>query len=37
MVKASPSSAGAVGLISGSKIPPAFVAKKPKHKTEAIL
>ena len=38
MVKTSPSNAGGVGSIpgQGAKIPTCLVAKKPKHKTEAI-
>ena len=39
MVKTLPSNAGGIGLIPGwgPKIPTYFTAKKPKHKTEAIL
>ena len=39
VVETLPSNAGGVGLISGrqTKIPRALGAKKPKHKTEAIL
>ena len=39
MVKTLPSGAGGAGSIPGrgTKIPHALAAKKPKHKTEAIL
>ena len=39
VVKTSPSNVGSVGSIpgQGAKIPTCLVAKKPKHRTEAIL